>query len=206
LEENDLFLKPEKCVFSVEEVEFLGLFIGKDGIKMDQGKTTAIEEWPVPRKVKDVQRFLGLANFYRRFVEGFSKIAAPMNKLLWKDQEWEWKEEQQKAFEELKVRFTTNPILITADPEKPLRVESDASDFATGAVLSMKCKDDKWRPCAFYSKSLNDVESNYDVHDKEMMGIIRALEAWRHHLEGAKHRVEIWSDHRNLQYFMSSKS
>jgi len=81
-----------------------------------------------------------------------------MNKLLRKDQEWEWKEEQQKAFEELKARFTTNPILITADPEKPLRVESDASDFATGAVLSMKCEDDKWRPCAFYSKSLNDVE------------------------------------------------
>jgi len=84
-------------------------------------------------------------------------------------------------------------------------VESDASDFATGAVLSMKCEDDKWRPCGFYSNSLNDVERNYDVHDKEMMGIIRALEAWRHHLEGAKHRVEIWSDHQNLQYFMSSK-
>jgi len=83
------------------------LFIGKDGIKMDQGKTVAIEEWPVPRKVKDVQRFLGLTNFYQRFVEGFSKIAAPMNKLLRKDQEWEWKEEQQKAFEELKARFTT---------------------------------------------------------------------------------------------------
>jgi len=95
--------------------------------------------------------------------------------------------------------------LITADLEKPLRVESDASDFAMGAVLSMKCEDDKWRPCAFYSKSLNDVERNYDVHDKEMMGIIRALEAWRHHLEGAKHRVEIWSDYQNLQYFMSSK-
>jgi len=95
--------------------------------------------------------------------------------------------------------------LITADLDKLLRVESDASDSAIGAMLSMKCEDDKWRSCAFYSKSLNDVERNYNMHDKEMMGIIRALEAWRHHLEGAKHRVEIWSDHQNLQYFMSSK-
>jgi len=86
-----------------------------------------------------------------------------------------------------------------------LQIESDASDFATGAILSMKCEDDKWRPCGFYSKSLSDVERNYDVHDKEMLSIIRVLEQWRHHLEGAKHKAEIWSDHRNLQYFMSSK-
>jgi hypothetical protein len=91
------------------------------------------------------------------------------------------------------------------DPTQPLRVESDASDYATGAILSMKCDDEKWRPCTFYSKSLNDVERNYDAHDKEMLGIIRALEAWRHHLEGAQHKVEIWSDHQNLQYFMTSK-
>ena len=108
-------------------------------------------------------------------------------------------------FDTLKARFTSYPILITADPEKPLRVEADASDFATGAVLSMKGEDEKWRPCAFYSKSLSDVERNYDVHDKEMLGIIRALEAWRHHLEGAKYKIEIWSDHQNLQYFMGAK-
>ena len=82
---------------------------------------------------------------------------------------------------------------------------NDASDYATGAVLSMKGEDEKWRPCAFYSKSLSNVERNYDVHDKEMLGIIRALEAWRHHLEGATHKVEIWSDHQNLQYFMGAK-
>jgi len=129
---------------------------------------------------------LGLANFYQQFWRACSNIAAPMNKLLQKDQEWEWKEEQQKAFDELKARFTTNPILITADLEKPLRGGVRYINFATGAVLSMKCEDDKWRPCAFYSKSLNDVERNYDVQDIEMMGVIRALEAWRHHLEGGK--------------------
>ena len=129
-----------------------------------------------------------------------------MNKVLWNDQVWEWKEEQQRAFETLKARFTSNPILVTADLMKPLRVEADASDYAMGAILSMKCDDEKWRSCAFYSKSLNDVERNYDVHDKEMLGIIRALEAWRHHLKGAQHKVEIWSDHRNLQYLCHQRN
>ena len=138
-------------------------------------------------------------------MDGFSKIAVPMNKLLRKDQPWEWKEVQQEAFDTLKAKFTTNPIPTTPDPERPLRVETDALDYATGAILSMKCEDDKWRPCAFYLKSLSDVEQNYDVHDKEMLAIIRALEAWRQHLEGAKHKAEIWSDHRNLQYFMGAK-
>ena len=138
-------------------------------------------------------------------MDGFSKIAAPMNKLLRNDQPWEWKEAQQEAFDTLKVKFTTNLILTTPDPDQPLRVETDASDYATGAILSMKCEDNKWRPCAFYSKSLSDIEQNYDVHDKEMLAIIRASEAWRHHLEGAKHKAEIWSDHRNLQYFMGAK-
>jgi hypothetical protein len=79
------------------------------------------------------------------------------------------------------------------------------SNFATGAVLSMKCNDGKWRPCAYLSKGLNEVERNYDVHNKEMLGVIRVLEAWHHHLEGASHRVEIWTDHRNLEYFMNDK-
>ena len=86
-----------------------------------------------------------------------------------------------------------------------MRIETDALDFATGAVLSMLCKDNKWHPCAYLSKGLNDVECNYDVHDKEMLSIMRALEAWRHYLEGTKHKFKIWTDHHNLQYFMEAK-
>jgi len=112
---------------------------------------------------------------------------------------------QQKVFDELKKRFVEGPILVAADYMRPLHVESDASDFATGAVLSMLCEDEKWHPCAFLSKGLNDVERNYDVHDKEMLGIIRALEAWRHYLEGAKHEIDVWTDHQNLKYFMTAK-
>jgi len=92
-----------------------------------------------------------------------------------------------------------------ADTTKELHIESDASDFATRAVLPMKCDDEKWHPCAYLSKGLNDVEQNYDVHDKEMLGIMCALESWHHYLEEAKLQFEIWTDHRNLQYFMETK-
>jgi hypothetical protein len=205
LKENDLFLKPEKCTFDATEIEFLGLVIGPDGIKMDPIKVEAITSWPIPKRIKEVQAFLGLANFYRRFVHDFSKVAAPLHNLTRKGVVWRWGETQQRAFEELKKKFVEGPVLVPVDFTRPLRVESDASDYATGAVLSMLCEDEKWHPCAYLSKGLNDVERNYDVHDKEMLGIIRALEAWRHYLEGAKHEVEIWTDHANLQYFMSAK-
>jgi len=122
-----------------------------------------------------------------------------------KETVWRWGRSQQKAFDELKRKFVEGPILVATDYMHPLHVESDASDFATGAVLSMLCEDEKWHPCAFLSKSLNNVERNYDVHDKEMLGIIQVLETWRHYLEGAKHEIDIWTDYQNLKYFMTIK-
>jgi len=112
---------------------------------------------------------------------------------------------QQKVFDELKRRFVEGPILVAADYMCPLCVESDASDFATGAALLMLCEDEKWHLYAFLSKGLNDIKRNYDVHDKEMLAIIQALEMWRHYLEGTKHEIDIWTDHQNLKYFMSTK-
>ena len=98
----------------------------------------------------------------------------------------------------------TEPVLVIPDLDKEMRVEADASDFATGGVLSMKCEDEKWRPVAYISKSLNEAERNYEIHDKEMLAIIRCLEAWRHFLERAKGQFEIWTDHKNLEYFMKA--
>jgi len=109
------------------------------------------------------------------------------------------------VFEELKERFMIEPVLVTPDLDKEMRVEADALDFATGEVLSMKCEDEKWRPVAYISKSLNEAERNYEIHDKEMLAIIRCLEAWRHFLEGAKDQFEIWIDHKNLEYFMKTQ-
>ena len=186
LEENDLFVKPEKCVWKVREVGFLGVIIGENGVRMEKEKVQRVIEWPVPKSVKDVQKFLGLANYYRWFVKDFAKITRPLHEMTRKENKWSWGERQQRAFEELKERFTTEPVLVTPDLDKEMKVEADASDFVMGEVLSMKYEDERWRLVAYISKSLNEAKRNYEIHNKEMLVIIRCLEAWRHFLEEAK--------------------
>ena len=109
-------------------------------------------------------------------------------------------------FKQLKLVFTTRPVSATPDLDKEFRVEANTSNFATGGVLSMKCKDDLWRPVSFISKALNETERNYEIHDKEMLGVIRCLEAWRQFLEGTKIKFKVWTDHKNLEYFMTSQN
>ena len=179
LREHDLFLKPEKCRSNQSEVEYLGLIVGEGRVEMDKGKVSAVLDWPTPKKVKDIQAFLGFANFYRRFIGDFSKTVRPMTELLRKDTKWVWGQRQQEAFDELKRCFTTAPILAMPDLEKPFVLECDASDFATGAVLSQVGGDGQVHPIAFYSKSLNDAERNYEIYDKELLAIVRALGEWR---------------------------
>ena len=134
-----------------------------------------------------------------------STVARPLHDLVKKDKKWEWTEREQKAFIELKERFTKKLVLAAPDIDKRMRMEVDASDYATGEILSMECDDKLWRPVAFLSKSLNKMERNYEIHDKEMLAIIRGLEAWRHLLEGAQSKFEIWTDHKNLEYFMKAQ-
>ena len=123
-----------------------------------------------------------------------------------KDKKWDWTERQEKAFRELKEQFTKKPVLAAPDLDIKLRVEVDTLDYATGGVLSIECEDGLWRPVAFLSKSLNKIERNYEIHDKEMLAIIRELEAWRHLLERAQSKFEIWIDHKNLKYFMKAQN
>jgi len=177
LEENDLFVKPEKCVWKVREVGFLGVIIGENGVRMEKEKVQRVIEWPVPKSVKDVQKFLGLANYYRWFVKDFAKITRPLHEMTRKENKWSWGERQQRTFEELKERFTTEPVLVTPDLDKEMKVEADASDFVMGGVLSMKYEDERWRLVAYISKSLNEAKRNYEIHNKEMLVIIRCLEA-----------------------------
>ena len=205
LKENDLYVKPEKCKWKVKEVEFLEVVIGLEGIKMEKEKVKGVLEWPTLKGVKDIQKFLGLANYYCRFIEGFTMVARPLHDLVKKDKRWEWTEREEKAFQELKERFTKELVLAAPDIDKKMRMEVDASDYATGGVLSMECKDGLWRPVAFLSKLLNETERNYEIHDKEMLAIVRGLEAWRHLLEGAQYKFEIWTDHKNLEYFMKAQ-
>ena len=173
LEESDLYIKPEKCAWKVRKIGFLGVVIGPSGIEMEKEKVDGVLSWPEPRNTKDVRKFLGLVNYYRRFIKDFARVARPMNVLMRKDVKWRWKREEQTAFDELKKAFTTRPVLAAPDLDKEFRVEADASNYATGGVLSIKCFDNFWRPVAFISKSLSDMERNYEIHDKEI--IMRAL-------------------------------
>ena len=127
--------------------------------------------------MKDVRKFLGLANYYRRFIKDFAQVTRPMNMLMRKDVKWQWGVEQQKAFNELKRVFITKLVLVAPDLDKEFRVEADVSNYATGGVLSMKCADEMWKPVAFISKSLSNTERNYKIHNKEMLVVIRCLEA-----------------------------
>ena len=145
---------------------------------MDSKKVEAINDWPILPKVKEVQLFLGFANLYRCFINNFFKIAKPLHELTHKNAIWNWMDKYQEAFDKLKVQFVSQPILAMIDTTKLLRVKSDAPNYTTGAVLSMKHDNGKWHPCAYLSKGFNDTECNYDVHNKEMMGIMHALEAW----------------------------
>ena len=120
LEENDLYMKLEKCRWKVREVEFLEVVIGPEGMKMEKGKVKGVLEWLTPKGVKDVQKFLGLANYYCQFIEGFASIARPLHDMVKKDKKWEWTEKQEKAFEELKRRFTEELVLVAPDLDKKM--------------------------------------------------------------------------------------
>ena len=156
---------------------FLGVVIGPEGIKMKKEKVKGVLEWPTPKCVKDVQKFLGLANYYHQFIEGFASVARLLHDMVKKDKKWEWTEKQKKVFKKLKKRFTEEPVLAAPDLDKKMRMEVDVSDYVIGGVLSMDCGDELWRPVAFLSKSLNETERNYKIHDKEMLAIVRRLEA-----------------------------
>jgi hypothetical protein len=206
LEKHRLYLRPDKCEFERTTVEYLGVIISHNSVAMDPVKIAGVAEWPEPTNKKEVQSFLGFTNFYRRFIKDFSDHARPLFDLTRNDSKWHWEANEQSAFDGLKRSVTSAPVLISPDPTKPFRIEADSSDFATGAVLSqVSTEDDKWHPVAFLSKSLSPVERNYEIHDKEMLAIIRSLQEWRHFMEGAEHQVEIWTDHKNLEYFMSAK-
>ncbi|KAF8633524.1 hypothetical protein AX17_004426 [Amanita inopinata Kibby_2008] len=205
LREHQLYLKQEKCKFECTWIEYLGLIISEGHVEMDPVKIAGVAEWPTPGTHKEVQSFLGFTNFYRRFIKNFAHLARPLFDLTKANADFSWGPSQQQAFEDLKRAITSAPILILAQDDQPYQIEADSSNYTTGAVLSQCMPDGSWHLVAFQSKSLSPVERNYEIHDKEMLAIIWALDEWRHFLEGARHPFEIWTDHKNLEYFMSAK-
>ena len=198
-EKHNLCFKWSKYDFNIEEIPILGIIVGKGQIKMEQEKIKAVKEWKTPGKIKDVESFLGFANFYRCFIQNFSHIAKPLNELKGK-KEWKWEEEHQKAFEELKNRITSQPVLALPKREGKFRVETDVSGHAIGGVLSQE-QEGKWKPIAFLSRTMQPAERNYEIYDKELLAIVEALSKWRQYLLNAAETFEIWMDHENLKYF-----
>ena len=179
LRQHNLSLKLEKCEFKKSSVEYLGVIVSHDSVKMDPIKVAGVTEWLIPTNKKEVQLFLGFTNFYWRFIKGFSHVACPLFDLTKVDSTFHWSMEEQLAFDTLQQRITSAPILTLPDNSRPYHVEADSSDFTTGVVLSQECPEDgKWHPIAFLSKSLSPIERNYELHDKEMLDIVRALEEW----------------------------
>ena len=187
--ENRLYVKAEKCEFQVPSISFLGYIIGQGQKEMDPSKVSAVAEWPSPSTRKRLQQFLGFANFYRRFIRGYSQVAAPLTTLTSTKSSFSWTPEAETAFLGLKKRFVSTPILIQPDPSLQFVVEADASDTRVGAVLSQRSPSDhKLNPCAFFSGRLSPPERNYDVGNHMLLAVKLALEEWRHWLEGAEHR------------------
>ncbi|KAK3510314.1 hypothetical protein QTP70_001363 [Hemibagrus guttatus] len=204
---QDFMHEVEKCLFHQPSVQFLGYVIDRSGVRMDEKKVDAVRDWPRPTSVKELQRFLGFANFYRRFIRGYSSVTSPLTNLLRnKPKSLTWTPTALQAFDTLKQAFTTAPLLVHPDPERPFVVEVDASTTGVGAVLSQQQgKPLRLHPCAFFSRKLNPAEANYDIGNRELLAVKLALEEWRHWLEGAKHPFTVLTDHKNLEYLRAAK-
>ena len=201
LMDKDLFLKPEKCKFAQTEVEFLGLIISEGQVRMDAAKLAGIKTWPAPESVKQVRSFLGFSNFYRKFIGHYAEITKPLTNLTKKDVPFAWTDECQKAFDELKERFLEEPILKMPDTTKQFILETDASKWATGAVIKQIGEDGEMHPCGFISHTLTPPERNYQIYDRELLAVVRAIETWRYLLLGSPHPVIIHCDHKNLGFY-----
>src|SRR6266852_139048 len=200
MRDKSFFLKVSKCEFKQQHVEYLGLVLDKDTVRPDPNKVARLKTWPRTLKtVTDVRSTLGLLNYHRAFVPGFSHIVKPLTNLLKKDTKFEWTSNCTKALDKIIHILTSKPVLTHPDPEKPFELEVDASDFATGAILFQRDERGKPKPLGFHSKTLSKEEMNYDIYDKELTALDRGLDVWRHLILGQPTTVH--TDHANLTYY-----
>ena len=196
LREHQLYAKLSKCEFWLEEVAFLGHIVSGKGVAVDPSKVAAVTEWNSPKTVKEIRSFLGLAGYYRRFIENFSKIARPMTNLLKKEKKFSWTPECEAAFQELKKKLVSAPVLILPDIHKNFQVYCDASRQGLGSVLMQEGK-----VVAYASRQLKPHEMNYPTHDLEFAAVVHALKLWRHYLIG--NHGDIFTDHKSFKYIFT---
>ena len=198
----NLKLKPEKCKLFARRVKYLGHVVSDEGVEVDEDKIVAIRDWPTPRCKRDVQAFLGTCGYYRRFISKYSEISRPLSQAAARDHTFVWDDECQEAFEVLKDRLTSTPVLSYPDYELPFVLDTDASKVGTGAVLS-QVQGGQEKVIAYYSKMMTPEERNYCVTRQEMVAIIKAIKHFRPHLYGKKFLVR--TDHASLSWLMRVK-
>ena len=196
-----LYLKPSKCVFKTRRIEFHGVIPENGTVMMDPIKVSSVREWKVPTNTTENHAFQGSANFYCRFIPNFSKIARLFNDLLKTGVKWHWGEEQQKAFEEIKKLIMSEPVLCQPDQTKPFKVKVDASNYIMGTVLMQRDEKNVLHPVAFFSKSMNKAQCNYDIYNKELLGLWEMLRHRHQYLFQPQHKVQIYTDHTNLLFW-----
>jgi ribonuclease HI len=191
-----LYAKLSKCEFWISEVLFLGHIINRDGLAVDPKKVVASLDWKAPKDVRVIKSFIGMADYYRCFIEGFCKVARLMTALLAKKVEFKWTPTCQESFEMLKQKLTTTPVLVLLDVHKPFSVYCDASYTGLGCVLMHE-----GRVVTYSSRQLKVHEKNYPTHDMELAAVVHALKTWRHYLYGKK--CDIYTDHKSLKYIFT---
>ena len=201
----DLYLQPAKCSFNQTSIEYLGLIISEGELRMDPVKLKVVSSWPTPTKVKNIQEFLGFCKFYRRFIKNYSTLARPLFDLMKKDMLFLWGTAQAEAFAALQNALTTSLVLLLPDYNRPFTLITDASDYATGAILEQDNAFGWSHPVSYYLKSLQPAERNYEIHDKELLAIVQALKHFCHYLQGNVHQTKIFLDHANLKYFTTKQ-
>ena len=213
LRRHGLFANLKKCRFHQDEVRFLGFVVSAQGISMEEERIEAVKAWPEPKSIRDIQVFLGFANFYQRFIQGFSKIATPLTSMLKTtptagagappkavDDSTFLTPEAKLAFSRLRQAFTEASILHHFDPERYIRIETDASGYAIGGILSQLTPESgQWHPVAFFSRKMIPTETWYKTHDQELLAIVEAFKTWRHYLEDCRYEVLVLIDHNNLR-------
>ncbi|KAL0533560.1 hypothetical protein IC582_027595 [Cucumis melo] len=198
LRDNKLYAKFSKCEFWLKQVSFLGHVVSKDGVSVDPAKIEAVTGWTRPSTVSEVRSFLGLAGYYRRFVENFSRIATPLTQLTRKGAPFVWSKACEDSFQTLKQKLVTAPVLTVPDGSGSFVIYSDASKKGLGCVLMQQGK-----VVAYASRQLKSHEQNYPTHDLELAAVVFALKIWRHYLYGEK--IQIFTDHKSLKYFFTQK-
>lgn len=200
LRKSGLTLNISKCKWCLKEVRYLGYVIGNGVIKTDADKILAIRDLPPPKSVREVRKFIGLASWYRRFVDNFSELTAPISDLTKKSKTFTWTKEADLAFEKLKLCLTSAPVLITPDFDKPFIIQCDASKLGIGGVLAQEDNEGVERPIAYYSYKLNQAQKNYSITELECLAAVKCIEKFREYVEG--HTFKVVTDHASLQWLM----